>query len=157
MNITKEWLAKHRIKSGREYPYDAPDGWVHGKQAPPEIDSAHAAARGILADLSDRLGIKKVLYEIDEDIRIDIINSISEIIRQATTTQTDENNMTENDLKPLLTDDFLETLRLAVKVRGWDQDAVETISFANWLFELAGKVKPDTEPFYNPELPEMPE
>lgn len=83
MNITKEWLAKHRIKSGREYPYDAPDGWVHGKQAPPEIDSAHAAARGILADLSDRSGIKNVLYEIDEETRIDIINSIAEIIRQA--------------------------------------------------------------------------
>lgn len=61
-----------------------------------------------------------------------------------------KNNMTENDLKPLLTDDFLETLRLAVKVRGWDQDAVETISFANWLFELAGKGKPDIEPFYSP-------
>lgn len=85
MSITKEDIAKYRIEAGREFPFDAPDGWMRGQPTPQEIDSAHAAARGILADLCDRSGIKYGFSDIDEDVRIEIINSIAEIIRQAMT------------------------------------------------------------------------
>lgn len=83
MSITKQEIAKHAIESGREFPYDAPDGWTRGQPTPPEIDYAHAAARGILTDLCDRSGIKHGFADIDEEIRKDIIESIAEIIRQA--------------------------------------------------------------------------
>ena len=53
----------------------------------------------------------------------------------------------ENNLKPLLTDEFLETLRMAVKTCGNSVDHVESSQFVDWCFELAGKQKLDTEPF----------
>lgn len=53
----------------------------------------------------------------------------------------------ENNLKPLLTDEFLETLRIAVKTCGWSVDHIESSEFVNWCFSLVGKENPDTEPF----------
>jgi hypothetical protein len=53
----------------------------------------------------------------------------------------------EAELKPLLTDEFLETLRLAVKTCGWTVDHTESAHFVEWCFELAGKEKPNTDPY----------
>lgn len=50
----------------------------------------------------------------------------------------------EAQLRPLLTDEFLETLVFAVRVIGWGVDMVETRSFADELFQLAGKEPPAT-------------
>lgn len=53
----------------------------------------------------------------------------------------------ENKLRPLLTDVFLETLRLAVKTCGWSVDHDESSLFVNWCYELAERETPETEPF----------
>lgn len=70
--MTETEKAKHSIELGTKYPYD---GNV------PLKDWAHKAARGILADLSDRRGIKNELADVDMDVCIEMIESISEIIR----------------------------------------------------------------------------
>ncbi len=77
--------AKNRLEHGAEFPYDAPDKWWNGdgKNPPQAKDWAHAAARGVLADLSDRRGIKGELEMIDEDVRAELVKSVAEIIRAA--------------------------------------------------------------------------
>ena len=52
----------------------------------------------------------------------------------------------ELELLPKLTDEFLETLRLAAKTAGWDLDHTATTSFVYWCFEAAGKPRPETDP-----------
>ncbi len=78
-------IARQRLKRGAEYPYDALHDWWHreDRAPPPAKDWAHAAARGIVADMSDRGGIKHEFAEIDEEVRVDIIVSIAAIIRAA--------------------------------------------------------------------------
>ncbi len=77
--------AKHSLRMGARFPYDAPDAWWNsrGDNPPPAIDKAHAAARGILEDLCDRRGIKRGFEGIDEETRIEIVASLAEIIRAA--------------------------------------------------------------------------
>ena len=78
--------AKHSIELGSTYPYDAPDSWWQSDETripPPATDYAHKAARGILANLTDRRGIKQEFNNIDEDVRAEIVESIAEIIRVA--------------------------------------------------------------------------
>jgi hypothetical protein len=53
----------------------------------------------------------------------------------------------ENYLKPLLTDEFLGTLRIAVKTCGWSVDHVESSAFVLWCFELAGKDIPEVQEY----------
>lgn len=47
------------------------------------IDWAHAAARGVLANLLDRRGIGNELEQLDEGIRDEIVEEVAEIIRVA--------------------------------------------------------------------------
>jgi hypothetical protein len=63
------------LKHGEKYPYN---------HRPPK-DWAERAALGVLADLSDRRGIKWALQEIkgDEDISEEIVVSLAAIIRRA--------------------------------------------------------------------------
>lgn len=62
----------------------------------------------------------------------------------------EKSDAAEAALKPLLTNEFLETLVLAAKTRGWDGDYTETVWFVNWCFTLAGKECPDLNAFdYN--------
>ena len=77
--------AKDTFDRAQVFPYDASDKWWKGggEGAPPAKDWAHAAARGILADLTDRRGIKRELEGVDEEVRIEIVDSIAEIIRYA--------------------------------------------------------------------------
>lgn len=81
-------IAKHQLEHGAEFPYDATDEWWggDGKNPPPAKDWAHAAARGVLADLNDRKGIKRELEEVDEEVRIELVESLAEIIRLAAPT-----------------------------------------------------------------------
>jgi hypothetical protein len=63
------------IGRGSAYPYD-PSG--------PTRDWAHAAARGILADLCDRAGIKDEFAKIEDNYqRAEIVEAIASIIRAA--------------------------------------------------------------------------
>ena len=55
--------------------------------------------------------------------------------------------MTVKELRPLLTDEFLETLRLSVKTCGWNVDHIESSEFVSWCFGVAGKACPELNPF----------
>lgn len=81
--MTKEkTITEIRLEQGNEYPYDRPDDYEDGATFP-ATDWAHAAARGIIADLSDRRGIKHSFGDVDEDVRKELVQSIAEIIREA--------------------------------------------------------------------------
>jgi len=69
---------EQNIINGNKFPFDQEDG-----ESTPPIDWAHSAARGVLNNLEDRRGIRQELENIDEDIRVEIVESIAEIIRIA--------------------------------------------------------------------------
>jgi len=71
--------AAHALQRGAEYPYDAKDEGAALSAA----DWAHAAARGILYDLTDRRGIKHGFRGVDQEVRAEIVGSLAEIIRRA--------------------------------------------------------------------------
>lgn len=72
------------LRHGNRFPFDAPDSWWESTDEPPAFDDwAHAAARGVLADLQDRRGIKDGFNRIDEDTRKQIVLDLAGIIRQA--------------------------------------------------------------------------
>lgn len=77
--------ARRRLAHGNKFPYDAPDGWWEGGTGTPpsSVDWAHAAARGVIADLKDRHTIKRGFSDVDEEIRIELVNTLAEIIREA--------------------------------------------------------------------------
>ncbi|WP_186269016.1 hypothetical protein [Burkholderia gladioli] len=69
-----------------KWPFDASDAWWNDDSryvAPPAVDSAHAAARAIIRDLSDRSGIKRGFENIDEETRVEIVTKLAAIIRAA--------------------------------------------------------------------------
>ena len=74
MDIKKREAATHTLELGEKYPYDA------GRET---RDWAHRAARGVLADLQDRRGIKHEFANVDADVREDIIDSLAEVIQLA--------------------------------------------------------------------------
>ena len=74
--------AKRALEYGAKHPYDRPDEYEDGVTFP-AVDWAHAAARGVLADLLDRGGIKHELDHVEEDIRKEIVESLAAIIREA--------------------------------------------------------------------------
>lgn len=71
--------AKKKIEIGNKYPYDMSSRGT----APEASDWAVIAARGVLADLSDRRGIKWALDDIDLPIRRKIVADLADIIRTA--------------------------------------------------------------------------
>lgn len=79
--------AKRDIEHGAQFPFDALDTWWDGDGVtpPPATDWAHAAARGIIANLQGRGGVGNELERgnIDEETRAEIIKSIAAIIRAA--------------------------------------------------------------------------
>jgi hypothetical protein len=90
MKMTKEEAlrALFCLQQGDRYPYDATDEWRdtnHEDDAPPAEDWAHSAARGIVANLRDRRGIKHGFDNVDEDVRRGIVAAIRRIILLAHT------------------------------------------------------------------------
>ena len=81
----KEDMARIRVEQGMDNPYDAPDNWRLLNEDPPPLhkDWAHAAARGVMADLNDRRGIKDTLLTVDESVRVELVESLADIIRHA--------------------------------------------------------------------------
>lgn len=72
------------LAHGAQFPYDGGEAfWNSEVPAPPATDWAHAAARGVLADLSDRRGIRHELEAVDYDVREELTASIAAIIRAA--------------------------------------------------------------------------
>lgn len=82
--------AERSLKLGADFPYDASDEWWRQKKWPgptPSVDWAQAAARGILADLTDRGGIKHGFDDVDEQTRVEIVMALAAIIRLARATK----------------------------------------------------------------------
>ncbi|CUS06403.1 conserved protein of unknown function (plasmid) [Candidatus Promineifilum breve] len=78
--------AKHDLLSASWYPYDASDEWRQSWPSPPAApagDWAVAAARGIIHNLLDRRAIKRGFEDVDEDVRLEIVETIAMIIRTA--------------------------------------------------------------------------
>ena len=75
--------AQEAMKHGAAFPYDGGDEfWDSDASNPPAAkDKAHATARGILADLSDRRGVSHELDAVDHDVRAELTESLVEIIR----------------------------------------------------------------------------
>lgn len=61
------------LEHGAKYPYD--------NRQP--IDAAHCAALGVIANLRDRRGVRQELEQIEDDIRIEIVDELAIIIRLA--------------------------------------------------------------------------
>ena len=78
-------IIKHYLEHGTKYPYDF-DGDCQ-LTPPPSTDWAQAAARGVLANLLDRRGIKWGLGDekIDHETRSEIVQSLAAVIRLAHT------------------------------------------------------------------------
>jgi hypothetical protein len=91
MKMTKDQArrALYCLQHSERYPYDATDEWRantnYEDDAPPAEDWAHAAARGVVADLTDRRDVKNGFANVDEDVRRDIVDSIRRIILLART------------------------------------------------------------------------
>ena len=77
--------AAFKLSIGNDFPFDATDAWhdSDNRKPPAPKDWAHAAARGVLADLQDRRGIKHGFDDIDQDTRKEIVKSLASIIRLA--------------------------------------------------------------------------
>jgi len=77
---------KH-IKHGNEFPFDESQEWWNdsGRKASKPKDRAHSGARGIVAALQARQGIKHELSQqkIDEETRREIVDELAAIIREA--------------------------------------------------------------------------
>ncbi|GLK78078.1 hypothetical protein GCM10008171_33320 [Methylopila jiangsuensis] len=68
------------LTHGEKYPYDCDNNG----EAEPSPDWAHFAARGVVANLRGRRGIKWSFEEIEEDdTRKEIVECLASIIRQA--------------------------------------------------------------------------
>jgi uncharacterized protein YeaC (DUF1315 family) len=47
------------------------------------------------------------------------------------------------ELKELLTPEFLSTLHTAVECCGWDVDMIESMEFCKWCYHTAGQLEPE--------------
>jgi len=71
--------AEDTLEKGKRYPYDS----ASDTRDSPATDWAHVAARGVIADLSGRRGIGQELELVEHEIRVEIVQSLAEIIRLA--------------------------------------------------------------------------
>jgi hypothetical protein len=51
--------------------------------------------------------------------------------------------MTKQELKELLTPEFLSTLHTAVECFNWYADMIETMKFCDWCYNMAGQPEPE--------------
>jgi hypothetical protein len=75
-----------QIIAGYLSPYDASDAcWQSNDDAegfPEPKDWAVVAARVVISDLRDRRGIKGGFERIDEELRVEIVNTLADLIRE---------------------------------------------------------------------------
>lgn len=76
--------AQLALERGDKFPYDGGEAfWQQSDVPPPPSDWAHRAARGVLADLTDRRGVKRELENVDYDVREELTQALAAIIREA--------------------------------------------------------------------------
>lgn len=76
MKMTRQEKARWILNHGNKFPYSRV-----GLRA--DRDAAHRAVLGILADLSDRRGIKSELAAVGAQTRGEIVRDLAEIVREA--------------------------------------------------------------------------
>ena len=69
---TQGELIDETIQRACDYPYDEREA----------ADWAQLAAQAVIADLQDRRGIKRGFEGVDEDVRIEIVQTLAAIIRE---------------------------------------------------------------------------
>ncbi|KGC15247.1 hypothetical protein DM48_350 [Burkholderia gladioli] len=136
-----------------KWPFDASDAWWNDDSryvALPAVDSAHAAARAIIRDLSDRGGIKRGFENIDEETRGEIVAKLAAIIRAASPAPA----IPAGDWQPVETAPEGELVvvfwldpNAAVELECYDFDMLEDGSWRQWTdhYEWAHSVAPVTE------------
>lgn len=78
-----------QYEHGQEFPFDATDEWWSSDDLddgpPPPIDWAHAAARGIIADIQSREDLCDIFAhsEFDAETRVNMVLTMAAIIRLA--------------------------------------------------------------------------
>jgi len=74
------------IIAGYLSPYDASDEWWESdddaKGFPEPKDWAVVAARVVISNLRDRCGIKNGFMRVDEQTRVEIVNTMADLIRE---------------------------------------------------------------------------
>lgn len=129
MTEFKTVLVNSSLKRGDQYPYDAPDEY---ETPPPAKDWAHRAARGVIADLCDRRDIKHSFGGVDEDVRVDLVETLADIIRGAAPTPPTAGWMPIETAPKDGT-----TVWLYVNCQGWDVIGsgrwVETFGITGWI------------------------
>jgi hypothetical protein len=68
--------ARPKIEHALKHPYDG----IKGMPATVPLGWAHVAARGILADLTDRRGLDHEFNNIDEATRREIVEAMADIV-----------------------------------------------------------------------------
>lgn len=71
--------ASSKLRHGNRHPYDADDEGVF-RAADDPYDWPTRAARGVLADLLDRQGIKHGFHGVDPDTRAEIVRDLADVI-----------------------------------------------------------------------------
>lgn len=140
----------HSLEMGAEFPFDAPDERPGRKDVPPPPaeDWAHAAARGVIADLQDRRGIKREFEGLDYETRVIIVSSLTDIIRLAASRASDTPIIKVQEAGPwkagetadgskayVESDDFTHDVRLYVV--GDFEDGRQRMAYAE---EIAGRL-----------------
>ncbi|MCP5059002.1 MAG: hypothetical protein GY937_20045 [bacterium] len=77
---------EHCLEHSAKFPYDASDAWWKDREKAPYPEGAswwYKAARGVIADLWDRHTIKWGFNNVEEKTRVDIVDSLAEIVRLA--------------------------------------------------------------------------
>lgn len=78
--------AEEALEYGRQMPFDAPEWWWNSSDdlpPPRPRDWAHKAARGVMAELQGRVGIKDSLGDVPHALARDVVLVIAEVIRLA--------------------------------------------------------------------------
>jgi hypothetical protein len=75
---TDQTKALKHLQHGASSPFD---GDIDNPT--PAVDWAHAAARGVLANLLGRRGVGDELEQLDQELRDEIVEEVAEIIRVA--------------------------------------------------------------------------
>lgn len=104
-------------------------------------DSAHRAALGVLGELTSRSGIGDALEQLDDDLRVEIVDAVAEVIREAIPS-----------IAPVAQAPMVDSIAVCVKLLAWNRSqkrppiVIPTEYYvANKVLALASLCLPDSE------------
>jgi len=100
---------------------------------------------------SEKIGevVREILWASGITVNVMVFEEGMDVkmLRKEKTMGKDQVEEKELALIPKLSDEFLEVLAEAGRVKGWSLDYTEVAAFIRECFYLAGKVPPDLEPY----------